>query len=384
MEQTLIYGLRERMLTVLYATVLDWRDAPQPQAKRIEQRPDKLVVLPVERPSFWHRAVEVEFDTLEELAGVLKVLEEQQTAYLVPGLLTDNARDAIENGAPILRRAISYPNAPATLSDQPKSFLIIDVDGAWMDASVNACVAPETAAEALRANCPQALRETRCVVQLSASTGIRAASVSGHIAFLLDRALTLDEQKRGLEALVDKEKLVNPEWRSTLDYSVLRPAQPLYTAAPLLLDGVEDPCPTRIVVLDGKECLTLDVPPLPEKERKRRRTRRTGAVSVVATPDSLKDVETTVAGMRALYKMRRRVTDAVKGSRHPTIRNQAFYGASLAAVGKISLDDLRKGLLDVARVVYGDDWGVRGRAVKTAIEWGIERGLEAPASEDEE
>lgn len=380
-DDTLIYGPRDHVLTVLYAAVRDYRDTAQPQAKRLVRRADGLAVLPVERPSYWHRAVEVEFETLNELADVLRILEVQSTAFCVPGLLTAHARTLIENGEPILRRALPVPGAPATLADEPKACLIVDVDAAWLDVSVDVCIEPETAATALRNACLGPMCTARCVVQLSASTGVRKGEVSGHIAYMLDVPRTLAEQKRGVQALIEYEKRTNPRWKSPLDLSLTRPAQPIYTAAPLLVD-IDDPCPVRVVELPGEEVLKLNVPPEPERKKRQRMRYRTGQVGTVETPRELRDVETTLEGRQFLRDMRERIVAAMHGSRHPTIRNSAYLGAGRVATGQIALADLRDALLAVAPSVYGDEWDVRERSVRAAIEWGIERGLEAPISDE--
>lgn len=74
------------------------------------------------------------------------------------------------------------------------------------------------------------------------------------------------------------------------------------------------------------------------------------------------------------------VRASVKGNRHTTIFAAAAALGELAAGGVLELDQVRSRLQEVAREVYGSEWGLRGPNACECIEDGLKRGLQNPRS----
>ena len=77
------------------------------------------------------------------------------------------------------------------------------------------------------------------------------------LGFMLDRGVSFAQAKRWLAGI------------DGLDECTLRPAQPIYTAAPLFRDGLADPLPERLGVLDGERELVA-VPEITIEQRFKR------------------------------------------------------------------------------------------------------------------
>jgi hypothetical protein len=84
--------------------------------------------------SYLHTPHERRFDTLDDVACLLKKLEDQKNAFIVRGALTPAALDAHTGGGKIRRLIHDQKDdtgntVPATLRDDPKSWVCFDIDG---------------------------------------------------------------------------------------------------------------------------------------------------------------------------------------------------------------------------------------------------------------
>ena len=83
------------------------------------------------------------------------------------------------------------------------------------------------------------------------------AGIRMRLGFMLDRGVSFAQAKSWLAGI------------EGLDECTLRPAQPIYTAAPLFRDGLADPLPERLGVLDGERELVA-VPEITIEQRFKR------------------------------------------------------------------------------------------------------------------
>jgi hypothetical protein len=124
----------------------------------------------------------------------------------------------------------------ATLRAVPRMWLAADVEGLERPVGTPAADLLACAAAAV-VRLPGPFRGARCIVQASASHGIRP-DLRLRLWFWLSRPATGEELKRWLRG-------------APADPSVFSPAQIIYTAAPVFERGAADPLPQRTAVREG-------------------------------------------------------------------------------------------------------------------------------------
>jgi hypothetical protein len=166
-----------------------------------------------------------------------------------------------------------------------------------------------------------AFHGTRCIVQASASHGIKPGCRL-RLWYWLDRFTTGAELTRWLR-------------RTPADPSVFRTVQPIYTAAPVFAAGVRDHLPKRIMMVQGRPLV-----PVPSPE-------------ALAPPPPRPVAPMPIAGApgsggyaaAALNNAAARVQSAPVGQRHGRILREArglarFINAGLLTLGTVT-DTLR-------------------------------------------
>ena len=115
----------------------------------------------------------------------------------------------------------------------------------------------------LRLRLPAEFHGCRCVHYATSSAAdltkpdLGGAEIRMRLGFMLDRGVSFAQAKRWLAGI------------EGLDECTLRPAQPIYTAAPLFRDGLADPLPERLGVLAGDRELVA-VPEITIEQRFKR------------------------------------------------------------------------------------------------------------------
>jgi hypothetical protein len=229
-----------------------------------------------------------------------------------------------------------------TLCDVPKRWLALDIDGIPRP--------PDIAATDLR-KCgpvvigvlPAPFRHARCIVQATASHGIKPG-IRLRLWYWLDRPTAGIELKCWLRA-------------APVDPSVFGAAQAIYTAAPLFVSGALDPLPERlIIVADG--AAEVRVPRL-----------------AAAAPTAHKKAATAprdyaAGGTRyaaaALRSATARVARAGEGARHSTLLSEAVGLARLVARGLLSANLVIRALGGAAEMV-----GLPATEAGDAIAWAL-------------
>ena len=231
---------------------------------------------------------------------------------------------AVVRGAPIdpQRRAnvrrLAYPDRDTgdqpTLSPQPHWWLALDMDGIERPAHVQADDLTGCAKEAI-ARLPAAFRSVRCIVQASASHGIKPGCRL-RLWYWMDRLTTDAEATYWLRGVVDP--------------AVFRTVQPIYTAAPVFAEGMQDHLPTRIAAMPGAAAVAVPsppdlIPPAPKPPPPLPRPTDSGAGRYA---------------FAALANAAARVQRASVGDRHKTLLREAAGLARFIHAGLLSSGDV--------------------------------------------
>ena len=129
---------------------------------------------------------------------------------------------------------------------QPTRVLLLDADKLIAPAGVDWRADLAWTASYVRHQLPVEFHACRCVYYATASAAdltkpdLGGAEIRMRLGFVLDRSVTSAQAKRWLAGV------------EGLDKSTLNPAQPIYCASPIFRDGLVDPIPERLGVLDGE------------------------------------------------------------------------------------------------------------------------------------
>jgi hypothetical protein len=242
---------------------------------------------------------------LDALAHLLRRLAHRPDCCVVRGDIADPRRT---RG---LRRLLHHDpvtgDAP-TLRDVPRRWLALDIDGLSR---------PEALAPSDLAGCagividalPAVFRSARCIVQATASHGVKPG-VRLRLWYWLARAVDSDELRRWLRG-------------APVDHAVFSAAQIIYTAAPLFADAAADPLPERLMLLPG----TVDLVSVPAGATLEPPRRTMPAPSA----QTIDDRGSSRSGFSALAAAMARVARAPEGLRHLTLLIEAGGLARLVA-----------------------------------------------------
>jgi len=141
-----------------------------------------------------------------------------------------------------------------------------------------------------------------------------------------------------------------------VDHSVFRPAQLIYTAAPVFADGVQDHLPTRMAMLHGDESAL----PVPSK--------------TALAPPPPRSVKLPAAGsaggsryaLAALIKATSRVAQAAVNSRHCTMVAEARGLSRLIGAGLLTVAEVKHALGRAAETA-----GKTADEAEAVLEWAL-------------
>lgn len=274
---------------------------------------------------------------LAALADVLRDLLTQPRKCIVRGEPIDPARTM---GVRRLVHPDPDTGEAPTLREVPRRWVALDLDSVPVPAGTDlrdlaAC------ARAVVPRLPRAFRDVSCIVNATASHGIKPGARL-RLWYWLSRPTT------GAELV---------EWfkASRVDPVTFRAAQPIYTAAPLFL-GCADPLPERLALVPGA-----------------------GAVVAVPAPAMLRPVRTPPApfagpwrgdGAARLEGLSSVVRSAPEGSRHRALYWAACRAGEMVAAGIVGADAVASRLASAAMDGGGKD---RRNAEATARD-GVRRG----------
>ena len=250
------------------------------------------------------------FSDLAALHGLLCELSERRDCCVVRGGIADRGRTR-----GVRRLLHADGDDLATLIDVPRAWLALDIDGAEIPDYISGCSAFEMAMFALTALGAPFI-SAGCVAQATASAGLKTGA-------RCRVWLTLARPINGSEAAIWVSRL-----RRTLpaiDPASARPAQIVYTGAPIFENPEANPVKDRVVHLAGAP---VRVPP-PEALRP----------PPPPPPRPLPEIGNHVGAnyaRAALTNAAARIMGAGEGNRHRTILAEARSLRRLVDAGAVS------------------------------------------------
>lgn len=236
----------------------------------------------------------------------------------------------------------------ATIRDVPRCWLALDVEGVPLPVAAPASDLAACSAAAL-GMLPGAFQRAACIVQASASHGIKP-DLRLRLWFWLDRPVWGHELKRWLKG-------------TPADPSVFGAVQPIYTAAPVLMPGVTDPLPYRLLTVAG--AALVQVP----SEEALGPPKRSGAPLVISRrgrPSTLSCGPHPYV-QAALARAAAQISNTDPGGRHPLIVAETCRLARFIDAGMLTADELTRVVRGAAEQAGKDD----PSEVDDAIAWGL-------------
>jgi hypothetical protein len=280
---------------------------------------------------------------LDDIGALLLRLLPHPACAVVFGGIVDPARTRRV-------RRLAYPDPEtadqATLGPVPHRWCALDMDGIARPVDVPATDLAACAALAIE-RLPPPFHSARCIVQASAGHGLKPG-------FRLRLWFWLDRSTSGAELgfWLDRK-------RFPVDPCTFRPAQPIYTAAPVFIRR-SDHLPCRIAYLPGAAAVAV---PGAEKLKPPPRVEALPTASAASSDDVRAFIDEILA----------RVRTARDNSKHYTLRASARLLGGIQAKAGFSDSEAVRWLVDSLPSTALD----LGLAKKTA-EWGLEVGRVAP------
>ena len=273
---------------------------------------------------------------LAALADLLRKLLPRWDMAVVRGDILDFARAC---GVRRLLYADKETGDLPTLAEVPRRWIALDLEGIPCPPAVAAADLAACAAVAL-ATLPAAFSKAACAVQASGSHGFKP-DLRLRVWLWSSRPMMGAELKRWLRD-------------TPADPVVFNAAQPIFTAAPVLAEGVADPIPVRLVLLPGEPVVNVpraeELAPPPRAE---------------GPPLQVHAGHVDRYARAALVKAADRIKNASK--RHPTIISECRGLARLVSAGMLTESDLRAVVLEAAKAAGKDDRD----EIKNRIAWGL-------------
>lgn len=250
---------------------------------------------------------------LDELAERLRVLTHRRDRCLVRGGLIDGPQ---AHGIRRLLHADAATGDAPTLRETARSWLALDVDSVPLPACTDIRDLAHCASVPL-ALLPKAFHGISHLVQATSSHGIKPGARL-RLWFWLDRPINGAEASRWLKD-------------APVDHSVFRPAQPIYTAAPLFETG-RDHLSERLVRVAGAAVVPVPSP---------------GAMAPPRRPTPVRKPRRGILragsryGFAALTGACVRIGSAAESARHYTTVSEAWGLARLVNAGVIAETDMR-------------------------------------------
>jgi hypothetical protein len=260
--------------------------------------------------------------TIKELFALLKALDKQPKRLIVQGLSDKPEKQRV------FRR---YDSAKGHNDFYKHNQRVVawDIDEF-----------PGTLSEAWELCAPDWLKGCAHVIQLSASSGLKTITgedgtvyplTSAHGFALSDRAFSMDSLKEELrrhneERIDDFRELAKTRgykeedlaklygksgaYNKPIDLALYSPVQPIYTAAPLFLEGLEAPDFERVIFVPGRAFVTLPDCVLTLEEHAARAVKREEEKVVAATAAHTARKKTKERGTPQTYERVRNKEDA--------------------------------------------------------------------------
>ena len=208
---------------------------------------------------------------------------------------------------------------------------------------------------------PPEFNNARCVYYATGSAAdltkpdLGGAAIRMRLGFLLDKGVSFAQAKKWLAGI------------EGLDECTLRPAQPIYTAAPIFRDGLADPLPERLGMLAGEREL-VTVPEITIEQRFKREA--FASLGPVRSAEGLGLVEPHPRLDEALERLAEANGEA--GGVRSRLMAAAFDYAKDVGRDHVDVDALAKALTEAGEQ-YRSAGEVAGYGLEGMIAWALER-----------
>jgi hypothetical protein len=220
---------------------------------------------------------------LDDVANLLIQLINDPHAAVIRGALIDPANT---HRVRRLLHTDQKTGERPIFREQARRWVAFDIEGILRPSSLPAADLIGCALLAIE-QLPIAFHGVRCIVQASASHGIKP-DIRLRLWFWLARPTGSDELKQWLRGSVG------------VDLGVISAVQPIYTARPLFVDGAADPLPHRLAELPGTECVQVPPPETLALLPCSKPRLRPLSLVVGARANSLVDAALVASAMRAI------------------------------------------------------------------------------------
>lgn len=250
---------------------------------------------------------------LEALGLLLRRLTNRPDCCVVRGGIADPSRT--RKVRRLLHGDPATGDAP-TLRDEPRRWLALDIDGVPRPQAI-AAGDLRGCAQITRELLPSELRAADCIVQATASHGIKPG-IRMRLWYWLARPVTTEELRHWLRG-------------APVDHAVFSPAQLIYTAAPLFVKAARNPLIDRIAALPGM-AEVVAVPP----------------ASALLSLRQARAVRSRIPDGRALAGLVLTVARAAEGERNAITFWAACRAGEMAASGLLAVDTAAAVIADAA------------------------------------
>ena len=293
---------------------------------------------------------EVKVSDLDRLSEILQYLLPRPDLCIVRGAVADP--DRTRHVRRLLYADKQTGDSP-TIRDTNHCWIGLDVEGVARPDDVDAADLVACAQLAI-ALLPGEFRAVRCIVQASASHGLKPGCRL-RLWFWASRPVSGAELSYWMR-------------RSPVDNCLFRPAQITYTASPIFETGV-DHLPSRIIGLPG--AFAVEVPATPDLRPPAPSDR---PVTARVRPGDT-SAERIIA--RSLFK----VANAGMGEKHYRLRAAARTIGGLIEQAGISKSEATDALMDAVRRAGGVE--INDRNASATIAWGLNIGAQSPLRMEE-
>jgi hypothetical protein len=189
------------------------------------------------------RAEERPVSSIYELADLLGGIEHDLSSFVVRGRIADGV-----DRSRMVRRVRTHADHEPTLLAAEHHWIALDLDAIPCPEYIDPAREPKAAVEYVIERLPDEFHGATCRWQFTSSQGFKSSTIHLRLYFWADRPLSDSDLKTWL---CGYEPGTKDRCWPMIDGAVFSPAQPIYTAAPLIV-GMRDPMPQRSGMLFGE------------------------------------------------------------------------------------------------------------------------------------
>ena len=189
------------------------------------------------------RGEERQVSSIYELAKLLDSIEYDFSSFIVRGRITDGV-----DRSRMARRVRTRDDHDPTLIAAEHYWIALDLDAIPCPEYIDPAREAKAAVEYVIDQLPEEFHGATCRWQFTSSQGFKGSTINLRLYFWADRRLSDSDLKSWL---CGYEPATRDRRWPMIDGAVFSPAQPIYTAAPLICGGLRDPMPERSGIIYG-------------------------------------------------------------------------------------------------------------------------------------